>query len=443
MQVTVEDLSAIKKKIHVEIPREEVTRELDSAYNRLKKSAKIKGYRPGKAPRSVLERLFRKDVHADVVSNLVQNTFPEAVKEADLAVLDTRDIDTRDFDPEAPFTYHATVELKPKLPEVSFSGLLLKQTEYTIKEEEIDRQIEMLRKHLAKFEPIAEERPAKDNDFIVIDYEGEKDGQPFHATPRTEAHTFKIGNSGFTPDFDNAITGMKPGDQKTFSVSFPEDFTRQDLSGQKIEFTVTLKEIREELLPPVNDEFASKFGNFKTLQDLREEIGKNLKEGYEKRTHQEIQEQIFEKLLTDDFEIPEVLVGYELDEIMRDTEMRFAQSGISMDQLGMTRELMEKQYRGVAEKQVRRHLLLNKIIEQEKMEISDEELDGELTKISGATGQPVDFIKSFYSKNPDKRDGLKHTLLEKKAIDLIIDQATVEKVAPEEIKSSENQPETD
>jgi len=443
MQVTVEDLSAVKKKIRVELPREDVSRELDNAFNKLKKNAKVKGYRPGKTPRSVLERLFRKDVYADVVSNLVQTSFPEAIKEADLAVIDTRDIDTPDLDPETSFTYDAIVELRPQLPDVAFKGLELKKTEYPVRVEEIDKQIDMLRKHMAEYKPAAEDRAVADGEFVVIDYEGKKGGEPFPPTLPTADHTFKIGNSGFTRDFDQALIGMKAGERKEFTVSFPAEHSRAELAGQEIDFTVTLKELREEVLPPVDDELAKKFGPFETVQDLRNQIDKHLREGYEKRAEQEIQEQIFNNLLTETFDIPEVLVQYELDEIIKDTELRFAHNGISMEQLGMTRELMEQQYRDIAEKQVRRHVLLNKIIEQEKLEISDVELDGEFAKMSEATGQPVDFINSYYRKNPEKRDAMKHALLEKRAIDLIIDHASVEKIAPEKTDGSENQPESE
>ncbi len=438
MQVTVEDVSDVKKKIHVEIPREEVAKELDNAYRELKKNAKIKGYRPGKVPRPVLERHFKKDVHSDVVSNLVQNSYPEALKETELAVIETTDVDTPELDPEAAFTYNATVELKPELSEVDFKGMELKQTDYQADEKEVDQQIEMLRKHLAEYRPIEEDRPAAEGDYITIDYEGFKDGQPYEPTARTEDHAFKLGDSGFNEDFDKAIAGMKAGEQKEFDITFADDHTNAELAGQTITFQVTLKEIREEILPPVDDDMAQKLGQFESLSQLREEIEKHLREGYEKRTRQELHEQIFDKLLTEAFEIPEVLVQHELDEIVKDAEQRFSQNGMSMEQLGLTREVMEQQYRDLAEQQVRRHLLLNKISEQEGLEISDEELAAEFEKISQSTGQPVEVIKNYYQQNPEKRDGFKHALLEKKAIDLIINHANVETVAPEETTGAEN-----
>ncbi len=432
MQVTVENVSDIKKKIHIEIPREEVSKELDSAYNDLKKKAKIKGYRPGKVPRSVLERLFKKDVHSDVVQNLVQNSFPQALQETDLMVIDTSDIDTPELDPDSDFKYNATVELKPQLPEVEFKGLEIKKTEYKVSDGEIDAQVEMLRKHLAEYPMITEDRPTAEGDFLTIDYEGYINGEPYPPVSLTENHAITIGDKSFTEAFDKELVGMKPGDTKEITVTFPEDHSNGDLAGREITFKVLLKEIKEEILPPVDDEFAKKFGKFETLADLRAEIENNLRQGYDKRTNQEMQEQIFTKLLETEFEVPDVMVRHELDEIAKDTEHRFAQNGLSMEQLGLTREILDQQYRSVAEQQARRHLLLNKIIEQENLEVTDEELDAEYEKLSEMIGQPLDFIKKFYKENPGKQDGFKIALLEKNAVDLIINHATVETVAPEE-----------
>ncbi|MFP4533709.1 MAG: trigger factor [Desulfobacterales bacterium] len=436
MDVTVEDISSVKKKLHIEVPREEVAKELDSAYDNLKKNARIKGYRPGKVPRSVLERKFQKDVHSEVMQNLIQNTIFDAIKEKNLPILGTPDIDPSDLKPDQSFTYDATVELKPELPEVDFKGLNLYKTNYQADESEIDNQIEMLKKHLAEYHPIQEERAAVDGDYVVIDYEGYKDGQPYAETEKTENYTLKIGQGMISEDFDQQLIGMKPGEAKTFTIHFPEDYHNENLAGLDIEFQVTLKEIREEVLPAADDEMAKKLGEFNSMTELREEIRKNLQQGYDKRADQEMQEQIFEKLLTENFEVPEVMVQHEIDGIIQDAEQRFAQNSLSMEQLGLTRDKMAEQYRDLAEKQVRRHLLLNKIIEQEALEVTDEELESEYSRFSEATGQPVDAIKTYYKQNTDKLEGFKHALLEKKAIDLIIDHATIETVEPEQ--SAEN-----
>ncbi|MDO9264560.1 MAG: trigger factor [Desulfosalsimonadaceae bacterium] len=434
MEVTVTDLNSVKKKIQIEIPQTDVAKAVDTAYLELKKTAKVKGFRPGKTPRAVLERMFNKDVQADVANTLIQNSFLEAIKENKLAFIGMPDINPPELDPAAPYIYDVTLEIKPELAPIDFNGVQLKKTLYKMSEAEVDKQIELLQKQLAEFQPIAEVRAVADGDYAVIDYEGFKDGLPFAQTQKTENYTLKIGRKMISEDFDQQVTGMIPGEQKTFSITFPEDYHNKDLAGIEVSFTVMLKEIRQEVLPDADAAFAKKLGPFETLEDLKNAIRKNLQEGYDKRSQQEIQEQIFEKLLTESFELPETLVKMELDGIIDDTEMRFSQSNMTLDQLGLSREKLEEEYRDVAEKQVRRHIFLSKIIEQEKMELTEEQLDLEYESFAQVVGQPVDFIKSYYKANPDKLDGFKHALLEKKVFDLIIEKAAIEEVEPEAVQ---------
>jgi len=434
MEATITDINSVKKKIQIEIPQTDVAKAVDAAYLELKKNAKVKGFRPGKTPRAVLERMFNKDVQADVANTLIQNSFLEAVKQHSLAFIGTPDIDPPALDPAAPYIYDIALEVKPELAPINFNGVQLKKTLYKMSEAEVDKQIELLQKQLAEFKPIDEVRAVADGDFAVIDYEGFKDGLPFAQTQKTENYTLKIGRKMITEDFDREVTGIMPGEQKTFPITFPEDYHNKDLAGIAVSFTVTLKEIRKEVIPVADDDFAKKMGPFQTLEDLKDAIRKNLQQGYDKRSQQEIQEQIFEKLLTENFELPETLVKYELDGIIEDTEMRFSQSNMTLDQLGLSREKLEEEYRDVAEKQVRRHLFLSKIIEQENMELTDDQLNEEYASFAQAVGQPIDFIKTYYKSNPDKLDGFKHALLEKKVFDLIIEKAVIEEVEPEAVQ---------
>ena len=249
MEVTVTDISSIKKKVQIQIPQADVVKELDNAYREIKKNAKIKGFRPGKAPRSVLERMFSKDVHADVTNTLIQNSFIDAVRQESLAFIGTPDIAPAELDPEKPFIYDVTMELKPELADINFEGVKLKKTLYKMSEAEVDNQVEMIRKQLAEHNPITEDRAAAEGDHAVIDYEGTKDGQPFEPTQKTENFTLKIGQAMISDDFDQQIIGMKPGDKKEFTITFDENYHNKDLAGLDIAFTVTLNEIREEVLP--------------------------------------------------------------------------------------------------------------------------------------------------------------------------------------------------
>lgn len=431
MQVTVEDINSVKKKLHIEIPNDVVSQELDQAYKNLKKTAKIKGYRPGKTPRSVLERLFKKDVHSDVSSKLLQDSLINAIKENDLKVIGTPKIDPPELDAKKPYQYDATVEVQPEIDELDFKGLKLKKNLYRVSDEEMSAQLKMLQKNLAQQKTVEEARPLQKEDFALIDYEGFKDKKPFAETQKTENFTLKVGNGQISKEFDEQLIGMNSGESREINIHFPEDYFNKQLANLDITFHVKLNEIREEVLPEINDEFAKELGKYETLDQLKKAISDNLKQGYEKRTEQELNEQIFTALIAKkDFEVPDIMVDYELNGIIADVERSFAYSNTSMEDLGFSKEKLSEKYRDTAMKQVKRHLILNKIIEQEKLTLSDEEIDNGFKEMSKAFNKPLEEISSFYKQNKENLELFKNTLLEKKSIKLIIENSIIENVEP-------------
>jgi len=438
MQVTVEDLNSVKKILHIEIPEDKVISELDASYKNLKKTAKVKGFRPGKTPRSVLERMFKKDVLADVSSRLIQNSFVDAIKETQLNIVGNPKLDPPGLKEKGPYKYDATIEVRPEIEDIDFKGLTLKKTLYKISDEEINAQLKMLQKSLAQQKTIDEDRPIKKDDFALIDYEGFKDGKPFAETQMTENFTMKVGSGQISKEFDAGIIGMKPSETREVKVTFPKDYFNAKLADQKISFNIKLNEIREEVLPEIDDELAKNLGNIETLDKLKETITDNLKQGYEKRVEQEINEQIFKALIEkSDFEVPDTMVDYELEGIVAEAERSFAYRNVSMEDMGLTREGIAEKYRDTALKQVKRHLILSKLIEQEKLTLSDEDLENGFKEMADNFNQSVEEIKSFYNQNKDKIEFFKHTLLEKQAIGLIIDNSTVKDVEPEVVKEPE------
>ncbi len=439
MQVKVEDVSSVKKVLHVEIPEDTVVRELDNAYKQLKKTAKIKGFRPGKTPRSVLERMFKKDVHNDVSSKLLQDSFVEALKETDLNIVGNPKIDPPQLDEKGPYKYDATVEIKPDINNIDFEGLTLKKALYRITDEEMGAQLQMLQKNLAQQIPVTEDRGVKENDFVLIDYEGFEDGKPFSETQKTENFIMKVGAGAISKTLDENLIGKNPGEDIEIIVNFPEDHFNQKLANHKITFHVKLKEIREEVLPEIDDEFAKKLGPYETLDAVKNAITDNLKQGYDKRVEQELNEQIFQKLIEKtEFEMPESMIEYELNGIIDEVEKTLSYYNKSMEDQGLTRESLAEKHRETAEKKVRRHLILDKIIDQEELTLSDQELDAGFNEMAQAVDQPVEAIKSYYNQDPSNLEFFKHTLLEKQAIKLIINRSTIEEIEPELEKNTEN-----
>lgn len=440
MQVSVEDVNSVKKTLHIEIPQDEVVRELDKAYNALKKNAKVKGFRPGKVPRSALERLFKKDVHADVTSRLIQSSFIDALKETELKVVGNPQVDPPELEAAGSYKYDATVEIAPEIADIDISGLNLTRTNYTVSDAEIDAQLKMLQRNFVRYEKIEKNRAARKGDYVLINFEGFKNGRPFDETAKTENFNLKIGEGPILKDFDDQLVGMKPGDSKEFKITFPGDYHNKKLASQEISFQVTLNEIREEVLPPIDDALAKKAGQYENLDDLKKVISENLEQGYAKRKEQELHEQIFRELISrTDFEVPEAMVDMELEGIVEEAIRSFSYRNITMEELGLSRESIAEKYRDVAFKQVKRHLLLGKIIDQKSLEVSDEELEEALNEMAENFKQPVAEIKKHYDQNKDRLEYFKHTLLEKKAIKLILENSKIEDVDPEKVEADDKE----
>ena len=297
MKVTVEDRSSVKKVMHIEIPEADVKSALDDAYQTLKKTAKVKGFRPGKTPRGVLERLYKKDVNADVTGKLIQDAYVAALKETELKVVGSPVVDPPELAGQADYRFDAEVEVHPEIADIDFAGLKLTKTLYKASEEEVDTQIKMMQKNLAKREPIDEDRPAQNGDFVQLDYEGFKDGHPFEETKKTENFVIKLGDAHIAEDFDKGVVGMNPGDEKEITASFPADYFNKKLAGHTVDFKVKLNEIRKEVLPEIDDELAKQLGPFTTMGEVRDKIKENLTQGYDKRIEQELNEQIFSQIL--------------------------------------------------------------------------------------------------------------------------------------------------
>ncbi len=443
MQIKIEDKSSIKKVLSFEIPREDVAKELDKAYRELKKSASIKGFRKGKIPRKVLENRFSKDVHADVAPRLIQEAFLKAVDEHNLNVVGGPQLDPPELDPEKPYAFDITVETKPELDDVEFEGIELKKTKYEVSDGEIESQIFMIQKTMAKKQKVTEERPVKEDDFVLIDYEGFLNGESFDRTPRIENYLMQIGKGQLPEEFSQKLIGCVPVQELEIEVTYPPDYIDEHLKDKTIVYKVTLKEIQEEILPEVNDDLVKGLGNFKTLDEVRDSIRENLTKGYAQRVKHELSEQIFTTLLDKyEFEVPEAMIEGELNGIIMEAEQAYSANNTTLEEMGLSRDMLREQYRDVAEKQARRHLILDKIITQENLSLTDEELEKSFEEMARGMNASVEAVKNYMNMDPNQLEYYKQTQLEKKAVDLIIEKGSITEVEPEDAaENSETQEE--
>ena len=443
MQVNIEDKSSVKKSINVEIPHEDVKKELDKAYNELKKTAVIKGFRKGKAPRKVLEAKFKKDVHSDIVPRLIQDSFSKVLEDNDFKIVGGPKVDPPELDPEKSYIFDIVIEVKPEIEDIEFKGVDIKKTMHKINEDEVEAQIQMIRKTMAKKETVTEERPVKEDDFVLIDYQGFVDGKPFDKTPEIENYVMAIGSDIMPKEFTEKLIGAIPEQELEIEVVYADDAPNKELAGKTITYKVLLKEIQEEILPPVDDNLAKELGDIKDLEDLKDKIRTNLTQGYERRIQQEMDEQVFEFFAEKyKFEVPEALVEAELNGIVAEAEQAYAQNNVSLEDAGLSPDFLRNQYRDVAEKQAKRHLILEKIVDQENLELTEEELERSFEETALNMGATADAIKGMFKANEQQFGFYKQVQLEKKVLKMIMDNGNITEVEPETApEPSETEPE--
>ncbi len=451
MKVDVQDISTVKKVLNVEIPEPDVTRELDESYRNLKKNIKIKGFRPGKVPLSILERRFKKDVHAEVSGQLIQNSYVEALRETRLVPLGEPVVDPPELEKGRPYHYSATIEVRPPIEDLKIRGLELRRKKHNVHENEIEAQLKMLQKNQAQLKNVEEDRAVERGDFVLIDYEGFRDGTPFAPAGKTENFMVEVGSGRILKDFDEELIGMRRNTDKEFSVHFPADYYSKELADLDVTFKVTVNEIKEEILPEIDDEFAKDLGPYETLTALKEAIRKQLERRYEAASERELRRDILDILIgQQDFELPEVLVKHELSSMVQEAQDALAYRGLSLKDTGRTDESLSKAYYPRAERQVREYLLLQKVIDQEGITATDDMLEQAYQELAEATNQPVDTIKQFHDSYKEAYEVFRQRTLEKQAIKLIIENATIKtvEVEDEEAKTVEaelgaSEPETE
>ncbi|HMK52063.1 MAG TPA: trigger factor [Thermodesulfobacteriota bacterium] len=424
MNVNVEEISSIKKKVSVEIPENDVVKEVDSFYKDLGKKAKIKGFRPGKVPRDILERYFKDYVKAEVVQKLIQDTYPKALSENDLHPVSPPAIDPGEFVDGKAFQYSAVIEVKPDIKLEGYTGLRIEGKKEEVKDEEVEERLKGIQNLHANLRTISEARPIQNADYVIVDYEASTGGKPLEGGKALD-FTVEVGSGHFIPTFEERLIGLKPEEEKEIEVSFPEDYGYQKWAGKTVSFQVKIKEIKEKILPPLDDEFAKDLGDYSSLEEfktkLREEIQKEKDLGLERQLKDKLVDQLLE---VNPFEVPESLVEEQTKALVSDTKLRLAAQGVELKTLGLTEEKLQGDYQDMARKQVKTFLVLEKIAGQEGMVVTDEEVEGRLKEMAERMHQKLDVVKRYYEKNnllPEVKAGM----IRDKTLNFLLEKAEI------------------
>ena len=387
----------------------------------------IPGFRKGKAPFNIVERMYGDEIfYEDAFNELVPEIYEKEIEENKIEAVSKPNIDIVTMKKGENLVFTAIVQTKPEVKLGKYKGIELKNVEYTVTDEDVEHELSHMQEHNARIITV-EDRAVKEKDIAVIDFEGFVDGKAFEGG-KAERHELEIGSKTFIPGFEDQIIGMKIGEEKEINVKFPEDYFSKDLAGKDAMFKVKLHEIKEKQLPELDDEFAKDVSEFDTLKDLKVSIkDKKQAENDEKAKHETENLAIEAVSAETNIDIPSGMIETEIDAMIRDLEQQLSYQGISLDQylhiMNKTRKEIEDNYKEQAEKNVKSRLILEEIIKEEKLEASEEEISEKIKEMASNYGKKEDDL----NKNEALKEYLANSIKTEKAIELIIKNAKIKK----------------
>lgn len=420
MKVEVEEVGACKRRLQVEETPEVVQQAWDRAFARVQKEARLPGFRKGKVPRSMIKLHFSDDIRQEVARNLIPEVYRRALAETQLSPVEEPDLQDVTLEELSPLKFSAVVEIRPDIALGQYAGLSVKHAPKPFAESEVDEALAQIQEQHATYP--AMERAADVGDLVIVDYTLTPDGMEAR---EEKGYPFTIGSGAVMSEIDEAAIGLDPGGSRTVRVRFPDDHRNEALRGKSGEAVVKVTEVKEKVLPALDDEFAKSVGEFETLDALRAEVRKGLERRREQDNRRELENAVMDAALAEHpFEVPEVLtlrqVGFQIEH-MREHIRR---QGVDPDRVPWNYEKMLEELRPGAQKAVRRALLIEVIAEREGLAPSDADVDAEVERLAESTQRPVPAVRSMLEKNGDL-ERLRISLAEKRTLDFLIERAAI------------------
>ena len=423
MSVQVEKLEKNMAKLTVEVPAEEVEKALQAAYMKEKNKISIPGFRKGKVPRAMIEKMYGAAVFYEEAANiLIQDNYAAAMEESKEDIVSRPTIDIVQIESGKPFIFTAEVAVRPEVTLGKYKGVQVTKIDTTVTDEEVEAALEKEQQKNSRTVTVTD-RPVANGDTAVIDFEGFVDGIAFEGG-KGENHPLEIGSHSFIDTLEEQLVGHNAGDEVEVNVTFPEKYQAADLAGKPAVFKVKINEIKAKELPELNDEFASEVSEFDTLAEYKEDLRKHLeveKENEAKRTKED--EAIKKIIDKSTMEIPEAMIETQCENMINEFAQRIAQSGLSMEQYmqfsGMTIDGLKEQVRPEAETRIKSSLVLEQIAKEENIEVSEDEINAEVEKMAAQYGMEADKLKEYLGDA--EKESIKRDLSVTKAVDLIME----------------------
>lgn len=447
MSLQVEKLEKNMAKLTIEVPAEEVTKALNTAYGKDKSKINVPGFRKGKAPRKLIEQMYGKGVfYEDAANEMIPGAYAKAVEECEEEIVSSPKIEVVQIEEGKPFIFTAEVALKPEVTLGEYKGVKVAKADTEVSDADVDKEINRERENNARTINV-EDRAVKDGDMTVIDFEGFVDGVAFEGG-KGENYPLTIGSGSFIPGFEEALIGAELNKETEVNVTFPEDYHAEELKGKPAVFKCTVKEIKEKQLPDLDDEFASEVSDFDTMAEYREDVQKKLTSKKEEEAKIAKEEAVLDAVIADaKMEIPDAMIETQQRQMLENFAQRIQAQGLTLEQYmqftGLTAQTMMEQLKPEALKRIQSRLVLEAVAAAEKMEATEEDFEAEIKSMAEAYQMEADKVKELLGEQGAKQ--VKEDLCVRKAADFIVDNAKEAKAAAKKTtkkeKAAEEKPE--
>nr|WP_106788764.1 trigger factor [Massilistercora timonensis] len=425
MNLQVEKLEKNMAKLTIEVSADELEKALQNAYMRQKNKINMPGFRKGKVPRQMIEKMYGPEIfYDDAANSLIPKAYSEAYDECELEIVSQPEINVEQIEKGKPFIFTAQVATKPEVILGEYKGLEVDKVSTRVTQKEVDAKIQEEAEKNARTITV-EDRPVQDKDEIILDFEGFVDGEAFEGG-KGENYPLTIGSGSFIPGFEEQLIGAEPEKEIEVKVTFPEDYHAEDLKGKDAVFKCTIHEIKAKEIPEIDDEFAAEVSEFDTLDEYKADVKAKIKEQKAADGKRKKEDQAVEKAIANaTMEIPDAMVDTQARQMMDEFAQRIQAQGLTMDQYfqftGMDREKMMEEMKPQALKRIETRLVLEAVAKAENIEISDEKLDKELAKMAEAYKMEVDKLKEFMGDAEKKQ--MKEDMAVQEAVTFLAENA--------------------
>jgi len=436
MEVNVEEINELTRKITVTLPEEVVQPKLNKAYDKLKKESKMRGFRRGKIPRSIIVKQYKPQVEGETSEKLVQDNYFDAIEKEGIDPVVHPDIKSAEYNDDGSFTFVVEVDIRPEFELGEYKGLEVEKVDIRVTEEEVQLELEEMQKSMAALRSV-DDREVLEGDVVIVDFQGFHEGEPMPQV-KNEDYSVDVGSGNMGKEFEEKLVGMKKDAEATHEVDFPDSHPNPVLKGKKVEFHITVKDIKERILADLDDDFAKDAGKeLNTLEELKNSIIERRTKEQEESAKGTLTDRIMQKLLdSHDFEVPKRLVAFEIEQMIKQTEQQFEQSGMSLEAAGLSREKLAEQNEEMAVKRVRGDFILKKIAEAEEIKVADEDLDRGFKRIGDQYNMEVAKVKEYF-QNRDDLLPFMNELLNEKILNFLREEAVLVEPQPADKEDEE------